>query len=213
MQQKLMHLSGAAFVVLVLVAILGVGRDTPGTSASAEELASFYGDNALRQGIAAFVLALGAPLVVLFGVGLATALGSRDAGARMSAWGYVLLAGAILVAGADLVTAFAHFALANGADENIAPTALQALNALDGNTWMTFNPAFGVMLLGAAGVLLSAGVHRWLGWIALLLGIAAFIPFADFFALLATFVWIVVASIVLARVRANASYVAAPTAA
>ena len=49
------------------------------------------------------------------------------------------------------------------------------------------------MMVGAAGALVSAAVHRWL-WIALVLGVAAFIPFADFFALLATLVWIVVTS-------------------
>ena len=108
---------------------------------------------------------------------------------------------------------FVHFALANGADEEISPTALQALNTLDGNTWMVFNPAFGVMMLGAAGTLLSAGVLRPLGWIALVLGVAAFIPFADFFALLATLLWIVVTSVVLARARTEPGYVVAPGAA
>jgi hypothetical protein len=207
-----MPLGGIAFVALLVLAIVGIGGSTPGTDASAEKLASFYSDNAVRQGIAAFALAAAVPFLVLFGVGLATALASRD-GAGLSSWGYVLLAGTILVAGAVLVTAFAHFALANGADEDIAPVALQALNALDGNTWMTFNPAFGVMMLGAAGVILSGATLRWLGWIALVLGVAAFVPFADFFALLASLVWIVVTSIALARSKAGPAYVAAPGAA
>jgi hypothetical protein len=91
---------------------------------------------------------------------------------------------------------------------------LQALNALDGNTWMAFNPAFGVMMIGAAGLFLSAaGWHRWLGWSAVVLGIAAFIPFVDFFALLLTLVWVVVTSVVLARARTEAAYVVAPGAA
>jgi len=198
MFEKLSHLSGIVFVALVLVSVVGIGGSTPGTDASAEELASFYSDNAVRQGIGTFVLAAAAPFIVLFGIGLATTFGSREA-RGMSAWGYVLLAGTILVAGGVLITAFVHFALANGADEEISPTALQALNVLDGNTWVVFNPAFGVMLLGAAGVILTGSVHRWLGWIAVALGAAAFIPFADFFALLGTLVWIVVTSIVLAR--------------
>jgi hypothetical protein len=207
-----MPLSGAAFVALVVSTIVGIGGSTPGTGASADELASFYSDNAVRQGIAAFVLAAAVPFVVLFGVGLATALASGD-GRGLSSWGYVLLAGTILVAGGVVVTAFAHFALANGADEDIAPVALQALNALDGNTWMTFNPAFGVMMLGAAGVMLSGVTLRWLGWVALVLGIALFVPFADFFALLATFLWIVVTGIALLRSQREPAYAAAPGAA
>jgi hypothetical protein len=209
-QQRLLALSGVMFFVLVVVAVVGIGGGTPGTDASAAKLASFYSDNTVRQGISAFVLAAAAPFVVLFGIGLVTRVGDPRRG---SLWSYVLLAGTILVAGAVLVTAFVHFALANGADEKISPSALQALNALDGNTWMVFNPAFGVMMLGAAGTLISAGVLRRLGWVALVLGIAAFIPFADFFALLATLLWIPVTGIVLARARTEPGYVVAPGAA
>lgn len=208
-QQRLFALSGIAFVGLALVGVVGVGGSTPDTSASAGELASFYSDHSVRQGVAAFLLAAAALFVVLFGVGLASRNASRSG--SLSTWGYVLVAGTILVAGAVLVSAFAHFALANGADENISPIALQALNSLDGNTWMTFNPALGVMMVGAAGTLLSAGVMRPLGWIALVLGIAAFLPFADFFALLATLLWIVVTGVVLARSGAREpGYAAAP---
>jgi hypothetical protein len=48
---------------------------------------------------------------------------------------------------------------------------------------------------------------RPLAWIALVLGVAAFIPFADFFALLATLLWIVVAAVVLARSEPERGYV------
>lgn len=206
---KLFALSGVVFVALALVAIVGVGGSTPGTGASAEKLASFYSENDTRQLIGTFLLATAAPFVVLFGVGLMTAVGRREGG-EWSAWSWVLLAGTILVASSVLVTAFVHFALANGGDEEISPTALEALNSLDANTWMMFNPAFGVMMLGAAGALLTTGAHRRLGWIALVLGIAAFIPFADFFALLATLLWIVVTSVVVSRGAPRISYVAAP---
>ena len=212
MQQKLFQLSGIVFVALVVVAIVGVGGSTPGTGASADELATFYDENALRQGIGTFVLAAAAPFIVLFGIGLATALGSRET-RGLSSWSYVLVSGTILVAGSVLLAAFVHFALANGGDEKISPTALEALNSLDANTWMAFNPALGVMMLGAAAVLLSGAVLRWLGWIALVLGVAAFVPFADFFALLATLVWIVVTSVLLARGKSLAAYVTAPGAA
>ena len=194
---RLFPLGGIAFVVLVVGLAVSVGN-TPGTDASASELAAYYSDHTVREGIGSFLLAAAAPLVLFFGVGLATAIGARPAGG-LTAWGYVLMAGTILVAGAVLLTAAIHFALANGGDEEISPTALQALNSLDGNTWMAFNPAFGVMMLGAAGVLISARVLTWLGWIALVIGIAAFIPIADFFALLATLLWILVTGFALAR--------------
>jgi hypothetical protein len=206
---KLSALSGLAFVALVLVAIIGLSGSTPGTDASAEKLASFYADNDVRQFVTSFVLATAAPFLVVFGVGLVDTWGRAGSG-PVTTWGFVLLAGTILAAGAVLLTAFVHLALSDAAEVGDTPTALQALNSLDGNTWMVFNPAFGIMLLGVAGTRLSAGVRRWHVWIPLALGVALFIPFADFFALLATLLWIVVTSIVLARGGSRVAYVAAP---
>lgn len=207
--KNLFPLAGLAFVALVLVAIIGIGGGTPGTDASAEKLASFYADNDVRQLITSFVLAAAAPFLVLFGIGLVDTWGRMESRA-VSAWGFVLLAGTILAAGAVTLTAFVHIALSDAAEVGDTPTSLQALNSLDGNTWMTFNPAFGIMLLGAAGALFSAGVRRWVCWVTLALAVAMFIPFADFFALLATLVWIVVTGIVLARGTHKTAFIAAP---
>ena len=205
---KLFALGGVVFVALALAATIGLSGSTPGTDASSERLASFYSDNDVRQFVTSFVLAAAAPFLVLFGIGLVDAWGRVESGA-VSTWGFVLLTGTTLTAGAVLMTAFVHLALSDAAEVGDAPTSLQALNSLDGNTWMTFNPAFGIMMLGAAGLLLSSAARRWLGWIALVLAIALFIPFADFFALLATLVWIVVTSVVLSRGAPRATYVAA----
>ena len=50
------------------------------------------------------------------------------------------------------------------------------------------------MMLGAAGLLISgAGARRVLGWTALVLGVALFIPYADFVALMVMLVWFIVA--------------------
>ena len=54
------------------------------------------------------------------------------------------------------------------------------------------------MMLGAAGLLLTETVlPRWLGWLALVLGVALFIPFADFIALIIALLWIIVVSVML----------------
>lgn len=193
--KRLFPLSGIAFVALVVLSV-GLGGTTPATDASAAELASFYNDNEVRQFATTFVLASTVPFLVFFAVGLAGTVSSRDG--RSSTWGHIVIAGAILEAGTILAAALVHFALVDIADGDDASAAI-ALNALDGNTWVTAGAGFGVMMLGAAGLLLSTGVMRSLGWVALLLGVALFIPFAFFFALLATLVWIAVASLLLAR--------------
>ena len=206
MQQKLLHLSGIAFVLLVLVSI-GIGGSTPGTDDSAAEVASFYNENEVRQFVTVFAFAATVPFLILFVVGLGPAIAARDD--RNAPWGQVAIAGAILAGGGILVTAAIHFALLDAATGGeVVQEAVLATTFLDGSTWVAFNAGFGVMMLGAAGLLLSAGFKRWLGWIALVLGIALFIPFADFVALLLTLVWIVVTSVLLARGTPETAYVA-----
>jgi uncharacterized membrane protein YkvI len=78
---------------------------------------------------------------------------------------------------------------------------------LDGNVWLPFNSGLGVMMLGAAGLLLTeTRLPSWLGWIALVLGVALFIPWVDFFALVVALVWIIVASVMLYRGSSSADH-------
>ena len=196
--KRLLPLSGIVFVALVAFAVAVLGGSTPSSDSSAAEIASFYDSETIRQGITAFVLAASVPFLVFFGIGLASAVAPREA--ARSVWELVLIAGTVLTGGAVLIVAMVHFALVDAVDQGISGGALQALAALDSNTWMAFSGAFGVMMLGAAGILIPrVSGHRWLGRTALVLGVALFIPFADFFALLLTAVWIVVTSVTMAR--------------
>jgi hypothetical protein len=194
---RLFPLSGIAFVGL-LVASLLVGGDTPDSGAAAGEVASFYDDGLARQYLGTFLLAAAAPFLVLFGVGLAEAVSSVA-----SQWGDVVRAGAILAAVAVLLSAAIHLAVVDGGDNDISESALQALNTLDGNTWIAMTSAIGVLFLGAAGAMLSAGSRRLLGWSALVLGVALFLPFVDLVAIIPSALWVVVASVVIARGRAS----------
>jgi hypothetical protein len=126
-------------------------------------------------------------------------------------WRWVVVGGTILTGAAALAASTVHFALVDGADNDVSRDALQALNVLDNDFWVGFVSGLGVMMLGAAGCFLAGLLpHRWLGWAALVLGIVLFIPFADFFALLLTLLWILVASIVLFIAARPAEEAAAP---
>jgi hypothetical protein len=196
MMGRLLPLSGVVFVVAAVVAIVGVGGDTPDGDSSAAKVSSFYQAHQNRQNIAAFILAASILFLVLFGVVLTRAVWRAG---RRETWPAVLVAGVVLSAGAFAASAFMHFALADGADTLSASTA-QGLNVLDADNWLLFNSCLGVMMLGACGSLLpSAGFYRVLGWVALPVGIALFIPFADFFGLLLTGIWILVVSVMLYR--------------
>jgi hypothetical protein len=196
--ERLLCLSGAVFVILTVLAIVVLGGDTPSDGASAAKVASFYDAHQHRQVAAAFVLATALPFLVIFGAVLALALWPAES-RRRPVWQVVLFGGTVLAAAAFALSAFIHFALADGADKLAAGT-LQGLNVLDADNWIAFNSALGVMMLGAAGSLIPrARAHRVLGWIALVVGIALFIPFADFFALLLTGIWMIVVSVMLYR--------------
>ncbi len=210
--RRALPLSGVVFVVLALLAIVGLGGDTPTTDDSAAEILSFYDDHAVRQGVAAFVFALSVPFLVFFAVSLATTAAAEGA-ERRPVWQHVLIAGSVLTGAVLLVAALVHFALADAADNEASAEAVQALNAVDGSTWLGFNAGFGVMMLGAAGCMIPrvrAALPAWLGWTALVLGVALFIPFADFVALILTLLWIIAVSILLFR-RSGALEAAATT--
>lgn len=200
--------SGVVFVALV-AGTVAVGGSTPDPDAAAAKVSSFYNAHDGRQIVAAFVLALAAPFLVAFGATLAASLWPKEG---RPVWELILVGGAGLAASAVLLTATAHFALADSADK-LSPGGLQVLNVLEGDTWVAFNAGLGVMMLGAAGALLSRAAGRWLAWTALALGVLLFIPFADFFAMLATGLWIIGASIALGRRSGSVAYAAAPAAA
>jgi hypothetical protein len=200
--QKLMPLSGVAFVALAMLSFV-LGDSTPDNTAPAATVASFYHDHQARQIGAAFALVVAALFLVLFTATLVRAFWAAGDGERPE-WEIVLCTGGALTSAAILVGATVHFALADGAT-HVSAAALQALNLVDGDIWVAFIPALGVMMLGSAGTVLSRATgRRWLGWWALILGIALFVPFANFFAMLATALWIIVASFALVREPAPA---------
>ena len=109
----------------------------------------------------------------------------------------------MLAAASLQLVGFVHFALANAPGENISRDAIRVLAMLD--MYIVATAGLGVMMLGAAGTLFSRAGSRRLAWPALVLGIALFVPIADFFAFLLTGVWIIVVGIKLARGSADPS--------
>lgn len=208
--QKLTALAGVGFVAMFALTLI-VGASTPDPHAGGATVTSYYDVHSAREIAAAFTLAAAMPFLVIFGVTLAAA-SWRIEGQTRPIWPLVLVAGSAMAGSGMLVGATAHFALAEGAS-HVSDQAMQTLNVIDSDAWMAFSPALGVMLFGAAGVLLTrAAERRILGWCAVVLGVALFIPFVDFFALLATAIWIVAESIALFREAAGAPYAAAPSA-
>jgi hypothetical protein len=206
--RRLLPLSGIVFVGLVILGVL-LGGSTPGTTAPGREVASYYDSHGARLFIEAFVLTAAGLFAVLFGATLGRFLSPAETAS--SVWQRVALGGSTLVAAAAGLVATITFALADSPTK-IQGSALQALNLFANDTWVLLNGALGVLMVGAAGSwLTSARRDRWLGWVALVLGIALFIPFADFIALLVSGLWIIVASVVLFRDQDNQPHTIAAT--
>jgi hypothetical protein len=203
---KLLPLSGIAVVALIALGVV-IGGATPDNNASAASVLSFYEAHHGRQIAATFLLAASVPFLVLFAATLAASVWPREPGVR-PIWQLVLLAGSAVAGGTILLAAAVHFPLADSASQ-LPPSSLKTLNVVDADSWIALNAGIGVMMLGAGGSLLTrAAGSRWLGRTALLLGVLLFIPFADFFALLASGLWILAASVSLSRRPGAPAYAA-----
>jgi hypothetical protein len=187
-------LTGALFVVLVLVAFIGLGGDTPDGDASARKVVSFYSDNETKELIAAVVLSLGSVSLLFFSSTLRDRFRAAVIGPSALP-GFAFGAG-VLAAGGFLAAAGVHFALADYA-EDVQPAAAQALNALDSDFFLPF--ATGVAALVLASSLLAIRTKLlppWLGWVGIVLFVVSFTP-VGFIGFGLSGIWIIVASVLL----------------
>jgi hypothetical protein len=192
---KLLPLSGIAFVALVILAIPVLGWGSPGSTTAPAEVVAYYQEHNAEQFIASFVIAASVPFLVLFALGLSAARSTEG----RSTWQRMLVGGSFVTGAVLLVIAMTNFALADGADNGASADAVQALNLIIGNAWVALNAGLGVLMLGAAGTFLTRPRSGWIGWTSLVLGVALFIPIADFFALLLTGPWMIATGIALSR--------------
>src|SRR5438093_13176570 len=148
--KRLLPAAGIVFVALIVTTLL-VGGNTPGDTASGAKLVSYYDAHQTRVVLAAFLLAAATPFLIAFVASMATRWTPDDGG---NPWRLMFVGGSVLAAAAFGLTAVLTFGLADVPDK-LSGSALQAVNVLNEGTWMMFNPALGVMMLGAAGTLLS----------------------------------------------------------
>jgi hypothetical protein len=196
-------LTGIVFVVLLVVGFIPLGGNTPDFDDSATKITNFYADNQGREIAAIIVVALSALFLAFFTVALRDYL--RAGNADRDFWPTVaLVGGAIGVAGL-LVAGATHFALIDGGDKKIDPSAMVALNAIDNDNFLQFTVPLAIMLFGVAGAVLKDGaaLPKWLAWAAIVLGVIYFTP-AGFAAFALTGIWIIIASIMMYR-RAGAT--------
>jgi hypothetical protein len=188
-------LSGLLFVVLVVASILVGGFDSVGTDDSTQEVIDYWTDNDGQQVASAILGALSmVPFLWFLGV-LRSRLRLAEGGTgRLAATAY---AGGIVLVGFALVDGALQFATAESVGD-VPAGVTQTLSVLYNDFFLGFPVGFGTLMLATALVLLrTRTLPAWLGWFALVLGIAAFLGPIGFFAFLVFLVWVVIASVLL----------------
>jgi ABC-type nitrate/sulfonate/bicarbonate transport system permease component len=137
---------------------------------------------------------------LLFASGLWRVLRNAET-ERSGASSLVLVGAAILAVGAALF-AGVTVTLSDFADD-LQPQAMQALNALNQDLFPPLALGVFTFLIGAgASIVATAALPKWVGWVAVVLAIAALTP-VGFFAFLALGLWILIVSALLFRRRAT----------
>lgn len=190
--RRIAPLSGIVFVVLTALCFTALSGNTPDIKASPVKIASFYSQHHSKNETAAHLLAIAIAFLAIFAASCWPLI--RDSRRLWSA----LFFGGGLIAGAGFaISASIHLALADGAHHKLDPAALQALNALDADDYISFSVGIGIMLIGAAGAMIPrSGALKVFGWIALVLGVAIFTP-AGFIGFLGGGIWIIVVSVLM----------------
>jgi hypothetical protein len=182
--------------VILFIAAFSVGGETPDLDASGQEVIDFYTSNDSSQVASAILIAYGALFLGLFAGVLSSAF-RRDDGDRGALPGLVLGGGLLMSLGFAIFSGLTFTLVDLGSDAD--PGAAQALNALNNDFFIPLAIGTGIFMLSAALATLRGGaLPRWLGWAALVIGIAAVTP-AGFFAVLLSGIWIVIASVTLLR--------------
>jgi len=181
--------------VLVALAFFVVGGSTPDDDASAAKVVSYYRDHKTASMVAALMVTIGAVLLVLFAARLREVI--RGDGLGGGVFPTAAFAGAVIFAAGLLFLAAVHFALVQAADHRFASPA-QTLNVLDNND-------FFVMVGGIAVLMLAAGIAtvrrpvlaRWLGWVAIVIGVLSLAGPIGFAGFVLALVWILVVGILM----------------
>lgn len=205
-RNRLAALTGLAFFVLALVAFL-ISGESPELGDPPQEIVDYYVDNETSQFTSAALETLAATALVFFGGYLRRVLRVAEGdGGILSA---VAFAGAVILATGLAIDATITFALGDAAGE-VDPVAIQTLLALYSNDFLPLALGMQVLMLATGiSVIRHGALPKWIGVIAILIGVIAATPigFASF---IGGGILIAVVSVMLAlRARANPS--AAPT--
>jgi hypothetical protein len=192
--------TGPLFAILFAIDIAVLAGDTPGEKASATEVMDYFNSHQGRVLTDAFLSPLMALLLVLFASHIRTMV--RDRHLVPGQGPTVLLAGAVLWVGGGLLGTSLSLAVETASDHGQAQIA-QTINVLSNDAWLPFVAGIAVTMVGAGLTVLGTGLlPKWLGWVALVVGVVSLAGPGGFIGFFVAPVWILVAGVMLARAPA-----------
>jgi hypothetical protein len=195
----LLPLTGAGFVVLGIISFIVQGEPKSADD-PVNEIVDFYLDNKDSIYVAQVIGIISGLLLLAFGVYLANVLRAADERAwvlpLLPLLGFAIMDIGFAIDGTILI------ALAEAADD-IEPTSVQTLQAFWDNDFLPIALGVLVFLFSFGIAVVRSGVlPKWLGWVAIALGIVGLIPPIGFAAFIGAALLILIVSILL-TVRAR----------
>jgi hypothetical protein len=187
--------TGLLFVALMLVGVAESGN-SPDSNASGAHVIAFYEAHQHSQKVADILFVFAAAFVVFFAGSLHNYLRRTPNVASASA---LILVGAALLAVGLTVLSGADYALADVPGQ-LSTSAAQALNVIGNDVFYTL-PVGGCVfgIASAVAILRGGALPKWLGWVAVIIGIAMATP-AFWISAIVLFVWVlIVAGVIYAR--------------
>jgi len=191
---RLAPLTGVLFGVIVVAAVFTSNSETPKPSASAAKVVSYYTEHRSEVETSGILFALAFLVLVLFSGALRSYLRRTSATEGLAT---LVLAGAVLMAAGALMGTGVEYGVAHSLHD-LSPETAKTLNFISSELFLPVLAGgfiFGVC--SGLAILRGAALPKWLGWVAIVIGIAVLIPPASFPALFAFVIWSIVVSILM----------------
>jgi hypothetical protein len=190
---RILALAGPLFGILFAIGAALEGS-APGEKASGAQVVTFFHDHRGKTLVGVFASPLLVALLLVFFAHLrsvARAVGTGSAGPT------VAVAGAAVLSAGALVGSMINLALVSAADNHKTSVA-ETLGVLYNVDWLPFIGGIAVTLIGAGMTVVRAPVvPRWLGWIALAVGIVSLAGPGGFLGFFVLPLWMLVAGLFL----------------